>query len=169
VCSPVELRAYDADGSVTGLIEGSVRTEIPGSHCEGNLVVLTDPSGSYTYEVVGTGDGSYELNLVYYHDGTTSVFSATEIPCSVGTVHRYTVDWDALNQGDKGVNLQIDSKGDGKFEETLSAGNELNHDEFLAATKNAGLPLWIWAAIGAGAALVVLAAAYLVISRRSAT
>lgn len=45
--------------------------------------------------------------------------TATGIPTSAGELHQYSIDWDALSQGQPAVTLQIDSDGDGTFEQTI--------------------------------------------------
>jgi hypothetical protein len=49
-------------------------------------------------------------------------------------VHQYTIDWDALSEGEEGVTVQIDSDGDDEFEDTFTSDSELTHDEFLHET-----------------------------------
>ncbi|MGA8848313.1 MAG: peptidoglycan DD-metalloendopeptidase family protein [Dehalococcoidia bacterium] len=119
LCSPGELRVYDSQGRVTGLVHGEVKNEIPNSGYYENTVTIVSPSDSYRYEVVGTGEGSYKLPVTFVREGKTDVFTATDIPTTMGAVHQYTIDWEALSKGEAGVTIKIDSDGDGEFEETI--------------------------------------------------
>jgi len=130
--SPVELRVYDSSNRVTGIIEGDVREEIPNSmYCESDeIVTILFTNDCYTYEVVGTEKGTYGLNIISVADGNDVVFVASDIPTSPDTDHVYTVDWDALSNGGEGVCLDIDANGDGLFEKTIYADNDLTAEEF---------------------------------------
>ncbi|RJS82121.1 hypothetical protein CW713_05550 [Methanophagales archaeon] len=51
-----EVRVYDSQGRITGLVNGDVKEEIPGSVYdeENEIVAIFSPSDTYRYEVVGT-------------------------------------------------------------------------------------------------------------------
>jgi len=149
--SPSELRVFDSQGKVTGIVNGEEKNEIPYSTYYENIVVILAPADSYRYEVIGTSEGSYSLTV--RNATVAAIFNATTIPTSAGVIHRYTVDWVALSQGQKGVAVQIDSNGDGTFEKIFTAGTELTGDEFMqqVAPKEA-FPMWI-----AGVAIVAIA------------
>lgn len=84
-------------------------------------------------------------------------FGSHDIPISEGEVHAYSVDWAALSQGEEGVTLQIDSDGDGTFEKTITADNELTRDEFMPQVPPREVfPMWI---VGAAVATVAIATA----------
>jgi hypothetical protein len=80
--------------------------------------------------VVGTDEGLYSIMIGSVDDGKTLAFVAADIPLSSTTIHEYSIDWDALSQDEEGVIVQIDSNGDGEFERTITADNELTVDEF---------------------------------------
>ncbi|MBC8273752.1 MAG: PKD domain-containing protein [Chloroflexi bacterium] len=123
--SPIELRVYDSQGRVTGLVNGEIREEIPGSvyDKERKEAVIFSPSDSYRYEIVGTDEGKYELEVKEVEGGEVATFTATDIPTSPSAVHQYTVDWDALSEGEaEAVTVQMDSDGDGTFEEIINTG-----------------------------------------------
>ncbi|MCX5991303.1 MAG: hypothetical protein NTZ04_03090 [Chloroflexi bacterium] len=155
--SPGELRVYDSVGQVVGVVNGAIECQIPQSMYCDETVVIFCPQDTYHYEVVGTGEGTYGLEVTWVLGGTTSTFNATDIPIALGAVHHYAVDWSALSQGEQGATLDIDSDGDGAIDTSLAADAELTHEEFLSATaKEEGLPSWIWIAVGAGAVAVVV-------------
>jgi hypothetical protein len=122
IWSPASLRVYDSQGRVTGLVNNGVRNEIPNSMYEeeNKIITIFFPYDSYRYEVVGTEEGAYGLSITSVEDGETNTFTATDIPTTLGAIHQYTVDWDALSQSEKGVTVLIDSDGDGIFEQTVT-------------------------------------------------
>ena len=125
LCSPGELRVYDSQGRITGLVNGETKEEIPHSWYYNGAVIVLSPSNFYRYEVVGTDEGKYGLTVASVKDGETTTFTATDIPTAPSAVHQYAIDWDALSKGEEGVTLQIDSDGDGTFEQTVATGNTL--------------------------------------------
>jgi len=125
LCSPGELRVYDSERRVTGLVSGEVKEEIPNSmyDTESKTVIIFSPSDTYRYEVVGTNKGIYGLTIASVKDKGATTFTATEVSTSDKAVHQYTVDWDALKEGEeKAVTVKMDSDGDGTFEETINTG-----------------------------------------------
>lgn len=134
--SPGELRVYDSQGKITGLINGEARNEIPDSDYYNNSFIVYTPSDSYRYEVKGTETGIYGLTLSSLVDGGITNFDATEIPTLANVSHQYTVDWESLSRGENGVTLRIDADGDGIFEKTVTADKELTKEEFLLQTES---------------------------------
>jgi len=132
--SPGELRVYDSQGRVTGLVNGEIKNEIPGAEYSDDTVTIFFPSDAYTYEVVGTATGIYGLTIISIEDGNATTFTATDIPTAPGAVHQYTIDWDALSQGEEGVTVEVDSDGDGIFEHTFTSDGELTSDDFMLQT-----------------------------------
>jgi parallel beta-helix repeat protein len=132
--SPGELRVYDSEGRVTGLVDGEIKEEIPESAYFDNTAILFSPSSLDRYEIAGVDAGTYGLTVTSVEDEDATAFAATDIPITPGTVHQYIIDWDALSQGEEGVTAQIDSDGDGIFESTVTSDDELTHDEFLHET-----------------------------------
>jgi hypothetical protein len=128
--SPGELRAYDSQGLVTGLVNGEVKEEIPNSAYYSGTITIFSPSGPYRYELAGTDEGMYGLEVNFVEGGDITTFSATDIPIASGAVHQYTIDWDALAKGQKGVTVQVDSDGDGKTDYIVTGGNVLTGNDF---------------------------------------
>jgi parallel beta-helix repeat protein len=125
--SPGELRVYDSQNQVTGLVNGEIREEIPGSLYdeENEIVAIFAPCDVYHYEVLSTSEGTYGLDIGSIKGGETETFTAIDIPTSPNAVHQYTADWEALSQGGAGVTLLIDAEGDGIFERTIISDNKL--------------------------------------------
>ena len=131
LCSPAELRVYDPQERVTGLVDGDVKNEIPYSDYHDHTVTILLPLGSYRYEIAGVGEGIYGLDIASIEDDEATIFIATDIPVASGAVHHYTIDWDALAQEEKGVTVQVNEDGDNTIDYTLTAGNVLTGDEFV--------------------------------------
>jgi len=131
LCSPAELRVYDSQERVTGLVDGGVKNEIPYSDYHDHTVTISLPSGSYRYEIAGVGEGTYGLDIASIEDDETTSFIATDIPVASGAVHHYTIDWDVLAQEEKGVTVQVNEDGDDAIDYALTAGNVLTGDEFV--------------------------------------
>ena len=123
LCSPGELRVYDSQGNVTGLVNGEIKEEIPNSIYNDEIVMIPSSSDSFTYEVKGTDEGSYGLGVATITDKEFINFAATDIPTSANAIHQYKIDWDALSQGGEGVTVYVDANGDGIFEHTIITDN----------------------------------------------
>ena len=137
--SPAELRVYDSQERVTGLVDGKEKEEIPHSSYRDNTVIVLSSTDSYRYEVVGIDKGKYKLRTASVASAENkkvkaTTFTATNIPTSAKVAHQYTIDWEALSKGEKGVSVQIDADSDGTFEQTIITDSELTQDEYLSIT-----------------------------------
>jgi hypothetical protein len=156
VKSPVELRVFDSHGRLTGVVNGQVKKEIPSStYYEDTVIILSPPElykpDSYKYEVKGMAEGAYGLEVISTAEGATKSFVATKVPTSVTTLQQYTVNWEALSQGEKGVTMSVDADGDGTFEEIGYLGEETG-----------GFP-WVPAIVGTISGIIgVLVGAFLI-------
>ena len=101
-----------------------------------------DPEHKIAYEhscvssFIGKGCPSararaYGLEIASVENGNITSFLATDIPTSTNATHKYTIDWNALSQGEEGVTVEVDSNGDGVFEHTFTSDSELSHSEFM--------------------------------------
>jgi predicted GH43/DUF377 family glycosyl hydrolase len=145
---PAEIKVYDSDGRMTGsLIKQLIgdknlnngfdpsskngAEEIPNSIYDGEnkTIVLMFPSDTCRYEIIGTGEGVYNLNITNVIDGKMIAFNAVSIPITSKTIHQYTIDWNALYQNKKGITLQMDSDGDRVFEKTISTDKRLIYSQ----------------------------------------
>jgi hypothetical protein len=130
--SPCELRVYDSEGRVTGLIGGSVVEQIPDSayDAETEAVIVIGSEYINECELKGIDDGSYEFMACFaIADEDPVIFVARSIPVSDSTTHQYLFDWESLSSNAEGVTLDIDADGDGTFETTIASDNELTADE----------------------------------------
>lgn len=138
---PVELRVINSKGQITGLINNKVMHEISMSVYYNRTIIIFFPEDYYHYEISGIEEGTYNLEITYIKDKYVT-FNATDIPILTNTIHQYTVDWDSLSIGEKGGLLQIDFDGDGTLEQTVTADNELTHDEFMLQMSPQSLKLY---------------------------
>ncbi len=157
-----ELRVYDSQGRVTGLINGEIREEIPNSVYESRneAVVIFDAMDAYRYEVVGTDTGVYGLTVATTQVGDTQTFFAIDIPSVSGAVHRYSIEWDALVQGENGATIKIDSDGDGRFERTLTSDASFDKKDYESSLPVSNWQLVIGIVIGI---IIVVCGIYLVV------
>jgi parallel beta-helix repeat protein len=152
--SPCELRIYDSDGYVTGLVNGETKEEIPGSVYVNDTILILYANDTYRYDVVGIEEGTYKLLIICVEDVDATTFTATEIPTSLNALHQYAVNWSALSRGEEGVTIKVDSNGDGVFELTFASDSELTRDEFMQHFPPAeAIPMWI---IGASVAAIAI-------------
>jgi len=139
--SPGNLQIQDSQGRITGLVNGEIKEEIPDSIYdeESESVIIFDSSDSYNYKVVGTDMGTYGLTINSVEEDETNEFNAVDIPTSDSRVHRYTIDWDALSQGEEGTTLEVDFNGDEIYEGSITSDNELTQEEYSQINfKNTG-------------------------------
>lgn len=117
--SPGELRVYDSQDRVTGLVNGEVKEEIPDSvyNEHDKIVAIFSPSDSYRYEIAGTDDGTYGLEVASVEGGESDTFVVTNVSTTNETTHQYDINWSTLSQG---VNMSIDADGDGTFEQNIT-------------------------------------------------
>jgi len=136
-----ELRAYDSENRITGVVGGEVRQEIPLSlyDSENKAITIFCPDDVYRYVVAGISNGSYGLRMTSAENETTTSFSATDIPLHTTEIHQYLVDWVMLLRGEDGVTVEVDSGGDGIFEYTFTSDSELTRNEFLIQTGQSAL------------------------------
>ena len=134
VFCPVELMVYDSEGRGTGLKGGQVITEIPDSVYDNNSVTLLFPSdaNSYRYEVTGTGEGIYHLQISDQSEGQETTVDAWDIPIIAGAVNLYEVNWNILSQGQEGVTVSIDQDGDGTPERTITTTGQITGEDLNA-------------------------------------
>jgi hypothetical protein len=127
--SPAELRVYDSKGRVTGLLNGEIKEEIPDSTYdeENKAVVIFDATDTYRYELTGMNTGDYGLDITLGKEGEAQTFTATDVHISPKATHAYTIDWQILSQGEKGVTVRMDADGDGVFEQSIITEDQFTY------------------------------------------
>ncbi|MBI2459852.1 MAG: right-handed parallel beta-helix repeat-containing protein [Parcubacteria group bacterium] len=125
LASPGELRVIDLQNRITGLVNNEILEDVPNTvyDKESGVITLLFPNDDYRYEVIGTGNGEYGLVLSLF--GKDITFSAENIPTTPSQIHQYTINWDALSRGEKGVTVKVDENGDGTFDYQFTAGKTL--------------------------------------------
>ena len=126
--SPVEIEVIDSLGRATGFDGTSViREEIPFSRydrdADGGVIFF--PHNPYTYRVIGTGIGTYGFRVEFTQNDILRTFYATNIPATPGEIHEYFIDWDALDRGERGVTVGIDTNGDGVVDRVIQSDSSL--------------------------------------------
>lgn len=104
-----------------------------GQDCQ--FIHLPEPEQDCTVEVIGTNTGDYTLDILTFPGESNNSFSAVNIPIVPGSIHQYSIDWNALSRGEKGVTVTVDSDGDGVFERSFTTGSVLTSDEFVLKTE----------------------------------
>jgi hypothetical protein len=137
-------------------VNGEEVNEIPYSVYYENTVTVFSPNDSYRLEISGTDDGSYALSVTKVAGDEVSEFSTTDIPVSLEATHQLAIDWDAFAQGESKLAIQVDSDGDGIFEEE-------NTVYLLAMGSEEGLPTWAFIIVVLACAFLV--AAFVILSR----
>jgi len=145
VASPVELRVYDSEGGLTGVINGEEKAEIPYSvyDIETDTATIFLANDSLKYDVAGISAGTYTLEITSIENGQIINFTAANIQISTAAIHQYTIDWVALSQDEDGVTVMVDSDGDGSFEHTFVSDNELTQSEYVIGTDDASPQTWL--------------------------
>jgi len=132
--SPVDIRVFDSKGRITGLIDGVVKHEIPMSFYYNGTVKIFFPSDIYRFELVGTDEGTYGLDIVAVRTGNVTEVTCSNIPTLDNATHQYVVDWDALYVGEEGATVMVDTDGDGVVDRVFSSDSEINSEEFIEKT-----------------------------------
>ena len=149
--SPGELRAYyeDEEGEkmITGMVDGEIVEDIPNSIYvpESETVYIfgdtrEEITNGLKTQVVGVYEATYDLSISLSENDEEKVkFMADDILTNNQTTHQFSVDWEALEQGENGVTMAFDENEDGVFEkfivsdESLSSPKaKLNSEKYLA-------------------------------------
>jgi len=120
--SPGEFRVYDSQGRVTGLVNGGVKEEIPDSVYADEAVLIFNSLDSYLYEVVGTDHGTYGLEITFKEGDEAEGLAFANVTIVPDEVHQYTTVGGTPSGGQAAATIEIDSDGDGVFEQTKTLG-----------------------------------------------
>lgn len=135
-----EQRIYDSQGRMTGIKNGEIREEIPGSYYdpEAKSIHLANEDQLSIYENFCIKDGNYIHSVNRgqgkYFEGPL-IFRAVNIPITSGVTHRYVYDWEALAKGEDGVAIFIDIESDGSFDKLITSDEELSCQDFISQLK----------------------------------
>ncbi|MEK6963266.1 MAG: fibronectin type III domain-containing protein [Nanoarchaeota archaeon] len=123
VFSPVELRAYDAQGRVTGKIKGVIVENIPGSSYDSAAEMVLSTTPIVRYELVGTGNGVF---------GIVSVSSTQENPeLTVQNIPVNTSEIITFTPSVGSIAVTVDQQGDGTVDATFNTSSNLTAEEFV--------------------------------------
>lgn len=132
--SPVNLVVYDESNRKTGVLDGQLFLEIPNSDYSDGRIIIFNPLEDLKYNVIGFETGTYGLEISLSTEESSIVLNSSGIPINSYEIHQYSIDWYALSQGEEGVNIEIDSDGDGSIDYSLTSDAELNTAEYVAET-----------------------------------
>jgi len=119
IACTAELRVYDSDGRITGIVNEEIRIEIPNSWYYNDTVTIFSPTDLYRYEIVGTGEGHYNLTVRYVGAQPTS-FTITDTSISTNATHQYIPEWDNSTRNVSKITIKKDSDGNGVFETNIT-------------------------------------------------
>lgn len=129
-----EMRVYDSQGRVTGVINGVEYMDISDSYLVGGEVMIFHPKDTYVHEIHALTEGNYVFSPSSTKEGEEVSFNAINIPISSGETHRYNFDWVALARGEEGAIVLIDENNDGIFEKNITSELKLTCEEFKLKT-----------------------------------
>lgn len=133
--SPVELHVYDSSNNHTGpTTNGEFETQIPGSFYEtsgeSKYIFLTI-DGQYRFEIKGVGNGTFDLKLQNYNNNDlTSSTLYRNVPVTPNTIAQANYD----TSNNTAPSLQIDTNGDGSFEQSVNATSQLSGTQAFDTT-----------------------------------
>ena len=82
----------------------------------------------YSFQISGKENGEYTLEILNEEKGNE--FTANEIPTKQNEIHEYNINWEKLNESKEGVNIQIDTNGDGTVDNSVVVDNSFSSDEY---------------------------------------
>lgn len=134
--SPGNLSISDSQGRTVGVVNGKGENSFPVAIYDRErkfVKILAAEDDDYTYKIQGTGKGVYGLDITIKHGKEEVTFKAKNIPIAPKEVHTYSVDKEAIKNGQDGVTVKIDSNGDGKTDKTIKSGSTLTGSAFSKA------------------------------------
>jgi len=108
-----------------GVMPSDSGTLTPSFSEDGIAIVFLPPSES-TVALEGVRAGTYSLKALLFQGDDAVLFSAVNTPIERGALHLYTLDWAELSLGESGAVIQIDTDGNGTFDETVRSGVEFD-------------------------------------------
>jgi hypothetical protein len=131
---PINVTIVDSNGRIMTNANRNMTNEIPG----GSIYVMNEYFGIFfilnatdNYSIILSSDtgGEYSIELSMIYANFSVSFKANEVPMEHGSVHTYSLDWDALAKGELGTTLFVDQFGLGEYQ-TLHVGTELTFEQF---------------------------------------
>ncbi|PKK85639.1 MAG: hypothetical protein CVT48_04550, partial [Thermoplasmata archaeon HGW-Thermoplasmata-1] len=144
--SPGELRVFDSEGRVTGLVNGCVKNEIQRSSYDNETVTIFFPTDSYRYEIVGTDNDTYGLMVTSVDGENISTFTFVDVQISTNATHQYLPEWGNSTGTASAITVKMDSDGDGIFESERTIDLYSSEESANAASPRSqyfGLPVII--------------------------
>ena len=107
--SPGSLRVYDAAGRVTGVVDGEIKVEIPGSSYTADLrtVAINPALEDYRIEIHGDADGTYGLRMIRLEGEDRIPLEIRDVSVTPSEIHRYYISWKHIAEGKKGITIDM--------------------------------------------------------------
>ncbi|UCE74944.1 MAG: PKD domain-containing protein, partial [Methanomassiliicoccales archaeon] len=95
---PADLMIKNLEGHQIGNFKGSQINTVEDAFVAmlyNDIEVYYVPGAdTYSFEVVGTGSGVYDLSIISVKDGVAKKYSIFDVPCSQGTIDNYNFDFE---------------------------------------------------------------------------
>ena len=98
---------------------------------ENEQVIILSGLEDYQVVVNGLEDGVYGLNVWEFTENETVEFNGSTIPTNVNESHIFTLNTTQLSEGNAGVEIQINSNGNGTVDKVICTNDSLSGDEFV--------------------------------------
>jgi hypothetical protein len=124
--SPGDLSIADSSGRVIGIVDGVFKNDFPFASYDPStksVHIFFPQDDNLTYKVVGTGTGTYGLDITVTEGGRSFAFRTRNVALTPNEIHTYTINKSAILNHEGGVTFKIDKNGDGIIDrvQTLSA------------------------------------------------
>lgn len=136
--SPIDVIITDAYGNKTGYQKGVSYSDIPNSivSVEKEYIEILGTDDETVINILGTGEGVYNMEIWQLHEGIPMIYKLTDIPTKPQAMHALTIDWSDVATDGISATMAIDQDDDGVFEKTITAGSEFNGADLITSARN---------------------------------
>jgi hypothetical protein len=123
--SPGDLSIQDSDGHTIGVVNGVVKNDFPFASYDPQtkaIRIFFPQDNNFTFKVSGTGTGVYRLKIGISDGSKLISFATGDMPTVPHQLDTYTLDRSTLLEGKNGVTLNVENKGDGTINKTMTYG-----------------------------------------------
>lgn len=141
--SPGELRVYDQEGRMTGLIDGKVSEDIPYSIYvpETETVYIfgdsrEDLSDGLRTQIVGSYEATYDLSITIADSGQEiDKIIIDDVLTNENTTHQFQIDWKDGSSENNKIFMEVDGNKDGIFEQSIISDGILSAPSAVLQTE----------------------------------
>lgn len=112
--SPADLSIQDSKGHKVGVVNGEGRNDFPMAVYDKDqkfAKIFFPRDENYTYKLIGTGSGTYGLDITIIKGSQVISFETRNVPIVPGQIDTYTVDKNAVLKHLPGVTLKVHKEG----------------------------------------------------------